>query len=49
MAQVRTRKRRKTWSYIFEAGDYTVNGKRKVVEKGGFGLYCRTRKFHFVA
>ena len=34
MAQVRTRKRGKTWSYIFEAGN--VNGKRKVVEKGGF-------------
>ena len=34
MAQVRTRKRGKTWSYIFEAGQ--VNGKRKVVEKGGF-------------
>ena len=34
MAQVRTRKRGKTWSYIFEAG--TVNGKRKVVEKGGY-------------
>ena len=34
MAQVRTRKRGRTWSYIFEAGQ--VNGKRKVVEKGGF-------------
>lgn len=34
MAQVRTRKRGKTYSYIFEAGQ--VNGKRKVVEKGGF-------------
>lgn len=34
MATVRTRKRGKTWSYIFEAGQ--VNGKRKVVEKGGF-------------
>ena len=33
MAQVRTRKCGKTWSYIFEAGN--VNGKRKVVEKGG--------------
>ena len=31
---VRTRKRSKTRSYIFEAG--TVNGKCKVVEKGGF-------------
>ena len=34
MAQVRTRKRGKTYSYIFEAG--VVDGKRKVVEKGGF-------------
>lgn len=32
--KVRTRKRGKTWSYIFEAGQ--VNGKRKVVEKGGY-------------
>ena len=32
--KVRTRKRGKTWSYIFEAGQ--INGKRKVVEKGGF-------------
>ena len=34
MAQVRVRKRSKTFSYIFEAGK--VDGKRKVVEKGGF-------------
>lgn len=34
MAQVRIRKRGKTYSYIFEAGK--VDGKRKVVEKGGF-------------
>jgi len=34
MSQVRTRKRGKTYSYIFEAGK--VGGKRKVVEKGGF-------------
>lgn len=34
MAEVRTRKRGRTWSYIFEAGKQ--NGKRKVVEKGGF-------------
>lgn len=34
MAQVRTRKRGKTYSYIFEAGQ--VDGKRKVIEKGGF-------------
>ncbi len=33
-AQIRTRKRGKTFSYIFEAGK--LNGKRKVVEKGGF-------------
>ncbi|MBR2518348.1 MAG: site-specific integrase [Selenomonadaceae bacterium] len=35
MAQVRTRKRGKTFSYIFEAGK-AVDGRRKVVEKGGF-------------
>ena len=35
MSQVRTRKRGKTFSYIFEAGK-TSDGKRKVVEKGGF-------------
>lgn len=34
MAKVRIRKRGKTYSYIFEAGH--VNGKRKVLEKGGF-------------
>lgn len=34
MAQVRTRKRGKTYSYIFEAGK--VDGRRKVVEKGGY-------------
>jgi integrase len=34
MARVRTRKRGDTYSYIFEAGK--VNGKRKVIEKGGF-------------
>ena len=34
MAQVRVRKRGKTYSYIFEAGK--IDGKRKVVEKGGF-------------
>ena len=34
MAQVRTRKRGKTYSYIFEAGK--IDGKRKVVEKGGY-------------
>ena len=35
MAQVRVRKRGKTFSYIFEAGK-KPDGKRKVVEKGGF-------------
>ena len=34
-AQVRTRKRGKTYSYIFEAGE-TPEGKRKVIEKGGY-------------
>ena len=34
MAQVRVRKRGKTFSYIFEAGK--IDGKRKVIEKGGF-------------
>lgn len=34
MAQVRVRKRGKTFSYIFEAGK--VDGRRKVVEKGGY-------------
>lgn len=34
VAQVRTRKRGKTWSYIFEAGK--VDGRRKVVERGGY-------------
>ncbi|MDY6350553.1 MAG: tyrosine-type recombinase/integrase [Selenomonas sp.] len=35
MATVRIRKRGKTFSYIFEAGK-TPDGRRKVVEKGGF-------------
>lgn len=35
MASVRTRKRGKTYSYVFEAGK-TADGKRKVIEKGGF-------------
>lgn len=35
MAKVRTRKRGKTWSFIFEAGK-KEDGKRRVVEKGGF-------------
>lgn len=35
VAKVRTRKRGKTFSYIFEAGK-TADGKRKVVEKGGY-------------
>ncbi len=35
MAGIRTRKRGKTYSYIFEAGQ-DIAGGRKVVEKGGF-------------
>ena len=35
MAQVRVRKRGKTFSYIFEAGK-KADSKRKVFEKGGF-------------
>ena len=42
MAQVRTRKRGKTFSYIFEAGK--VDGKRKVVEKGGFATKTEAYK-----
>ena len=34
-ASVRTRKRGKTYSYVFEAGK-TPEGKRKVIEKGGY-------------
>ena len=34
LAQVRIRKRGKTFSYIFEAGK--IDGKRKVIEKGGY-------------
>ena len=34
MVQVRVRKRGKTFSYIFAAGK--VDGRRKVVEKGGY-------------
>lgn len=37
MATVRVRKRGKTYSYIFEAGK-TTDGKRRVIEKGGFAL-----------
>ena len=44
MAQVRVRKRGKTFSYIFEAGK-KADGKRKVVEKGGFA----TRKLAYDA
>ncbi|MBR1646904.1 MAG: tyrosine-type recombinase/integrase [Selenomonadaceae bacterium] len=43
MAQVRTRKRGKTFSYIFEAGK-TPDGKRKVVEKGGFATKTEAYK-----
>lgn len=35
MARVRTRKRGKTYSYIFEAGK-KPDGRRKVIEKGGY-------------
>lgn len=42
MAQVRTRKRGKTYSYIFEAGK--VDGKRKVVEKGGYATKAEAYK-----
>lgn len=35
VSRVRTRKRGHTYSYIFEAGK-TAEGKRKVIEKGGF-------------
>ena len=35
MATIRTRKRGKTYSYNFDAG-LNKNGKRKIVEKGGF-------------
>ena len=42
MAQVRVRKRGKTFSYIFEAGK--VDGKRKVVEKGGFATKAAAYK-----
>lgn len=35
MAKVRIRKRGKTYSYIFEAGK-KLDGKRRVIEKGGF-------------
>lgn len=34
MATIRTRQRGKTWSYSFDAR--TLDGKRKIVEKGGF-------------
>ena len=44
MAQVRIRKRGKTFFYIFEAGRKD-DGKRKVVEKGGFA----TRKLTYDA
>jgi len=35
MPKVRTRKRGKTWSYVFEAGR-KEDGKRRVIEKGGY-------------
>lgn len=42
MAQVRIRKRGKTFSYIFEAGK--IDGKRKVVEKGGYATKAEAYK-----
>ena len=44
MSKIRTRKRGKTFSYIFEAGRKD-DGKRKVVEKGGFA----TRELAYTA
>ena len=44
MAKVRVRKCEKTFSYIFEVGK-KADGKRKVVEKGGFA----TRKLAYDA
>ena len=43
MAQVRTRKRGKTFSYIFEAGK-KADGRRNVVEKGGFATKAEAYK-----
>ena len=43
MAQVRTRKRGKTFSYIFEAGK-KADGRRNVVEKGGFATKAQAYK-----
>ena len=43
MAQIRTRKRGKTFSYIFEAGK-APDGKRKVVEKDGFANKAKAYK-----
>ena len=47
MSQVRTRKRGKTFSYIFEASK--VNGRRKVVEKGGFATKSAALKAGMLA
>ena len=47
MAQVRVRKRGKTFSYIFEAGK--IDGKRKVVEKGGYATKAEAYKAGVVA
>lgn len=33
---IRTRERRKTFSYSFDAGKHPVTERRKVIEKGGF-------------
>ena len=43
MTQVMTRKRGKTFSYIFEAGK-TADGRRKVVEKDGFATKAEVYK-----
>ena len=43
MAQVRTRTRGKTFSYIFEAGK-KADGRRNVVEKGGFATKAEAYK-----
>lgn len=47
MAQVRTRKRGKTYSYIFEAGK--IDGKRKVVGKGDYVAKTEAYKAGVVA
>ncbi|MBR6267881.1 MAG: Arm DNA-binding domain-containing protein [Selenomonadaceae bacterium] len=36
MGKIYTRKRGSKWSYSFEATEYTEDGQRKRIEKGGF-------------